>query len=113
MDFTFSIKGKQRCMGRHHPVRAGLGSNHTCSLTDARTAAAEARKLVADGIDPIAERERKKEESRKEFEAKCVCAEAERFEHMKANSPLFKPALWDKRRKGLKRPTFVNGMIPD
>jgi integrase len=34
----------------------GLGSAHTVSLTDARQKAAEARRLLADGKDPIAER---------------------------------------------------------
>ena len=34
----------------------GLGSAHDVSLTDARTAAAELRRRVRDGFDPVAER---------------------------------------------------------
>ena len=46
--FMFTWNGKLRYMG--------LGSLRAVSLERAREKAAEARKLVADGIDPIAER---------------------------------------------------------
>jgi len=36
----------------------GLGSAHDVSLTDARTAAAELRRRVRDGFDPVAERQK-------------------------------------------------------
>lgn len=47
--FRFMLHGKAREMG--------LGALHTVSLLDARTKAAECRKLVSDGLDPIDARE--------------------------------------------------------
>jgi hypothetical protein len=44
------MNGKRRDMG--------LGSYPTVSLADARAKVAEARKLIAEGIDPITERDR-------------------------------------------------------
>jgi len=50
--FRFAINGKRREMG--------LGAVHTISLKDARAKAAELRKLVYEGRDPIAERDAQK-----------------------------------------------------
>jgi integrase len=50
--FRFAISGKRREMG--------LGPIHTISLRDARAKAAELRKLVYEGRDPIAERDAQK-----------------------------------------------------
>ena len=47
--FRFTIAGRERWMG--------LGSTEQVSLAEARALAAEARRLVASGRDPIAERE--------------------------------------------------------
>ena len=43
----------------------GLGSQHSVGLADARKAAAAARKLVSDGIDPLDQRKRDQEEARR------------------------------------------------
>jgi integrase len=50
--FRFAINGKRREMG--------LGAVHTIGLKDARAKAAELRKLVHEGRDPIAERDAQK-----------------------------------------------------
>ena len=50
--FRFTINGKRRDMG--------LGAIHTIGLKDARAKAAELRKLVLEGRDPIAERDAQK-----------------------------------------------------
>jgi len=50
--FRFAINGRRREMG--------LGPVHTVSLKDARAKAAELRKLVYEGRDPIAERDAQK-----------------------------------------------------
>jgi integrase len=50
--FRFAISGKRREMG--------LGAVHTIGLKDARAKAAELRKLVYEGRDPIAERDAQK-----------------------------------------------------
>ena len=51
--FRFGLAGKTR--------EAGLGSYPTISLAKARDEAERWRKLVADGIDPIADRDGKRE----------------------------------------------------
>src|SRR5262249_4432724 len=50
--FRFAINGKRREMG--------LGAAHTVGLKDARAKAAELRKVVYEGRDPIAERDAQK-----------------------------------------------------
>jgi integrase len=54
--FRFAIAGRARAMG--------LGSASTISLVEARQRAAEARKLVLDGIDPIAHRDGERAQER-------------------------------------------------
>lgn len=53
--FRYALAGKERQMG--------LGAYPTFSLADARERAQAARKLLADGIDPIDARDKKREEA--------------------------------------------------
>ena len=74
--FRYQINGRARKMG--------LGATHTVSLSEAREAAKEARKLTRKGIDPV-EAEKAERASRKAEAAKMVtfkeCADA----YIKAN----------------------------
>src|ERR1700680_2514138 len=56
--FRFQVGGEDRWMG--------LGSFPTISLADARARAADARRLLADDIDPMKHRDRKREQVRLE-----------------------------------------------
>ena len=77
----------------------GLGSAHDVSLTDARTAAAELRRRVRDGFDPVAER-RKARKVIPTFEAATrTCHETssgtQPFTCAKSSTT---PMRWSKRR---------------
>ncbi|MFP3943767.1 MAG: integrase arm-type DNA-binding domain-containing protein, partial [Alphaproteobacteria bacterium] len=52
--------------GRRRGVQIGLGALHTVTLADAREAARELRKMLHDGLDPKAEREKAKAKRREE-----------------------------------------------
>jgi hypothetical protein len=54
--FRFELDGRERSMG--------LGSVNVVSLADAREKAAECRRLVANGLDPLAERDKRQEQQR-------------------------------------------------
>jgi Integrase len=66
--FKFTVNGRRRGMG--------LGPIHTFSLAEARDKAAELRKIVADGRDPIAERDELRRKSQVEDERQITFAQA-------------------------------------
>ncbi|MFC5738638.1 tyrosine-type recombinase/integrase [Sinirhodobacter huangdaonensis] len=66
--FKFTVNGRRRGMG--------LGPIHTFSLAEARDKAAELRKVVADGRDPIAERDELRRKSQVEDERQITFAQA-------------------------------------
>lgn len=75
--FRYMLDGKARHMG--------LGAVETFSLKEARERARQARQLLADGVDPLAEREAKRE-TRKAAEAKRLTFKAAAAEYIAAHS---------------------------
>ena len=62
MDFKYEIGGdkKENLKGKRHEI--GLGALHTVSLAEAREKARALRQMLIDGLDPLTERRKRRQE---------------------------------------------------
>jgi integrase len=81
--FRYMVDGKSRTMG--------LGDLSTFTLKEARERARAQRQLIADGIDPLGEREKKKTAAKLEA-AKAISFEDAAEKYIKAHAPGWKNA---------------------